>query len=131
MKQNPRFLFLFIALLPLLTFGQRQEIELFDLWYFDDEGKAFVSLSDIYYLSDNEDSMAIPDVNYDSIVNREYFVIDSNFRDRFFNETYVSKTDSLFIYGYASNSLLRFALSELPLVARMSAYGPYDEYAIE
>lgn len=114
-----------------------QDLQIFNLMYYEKDSTqslAFISLSEIYPLSENPDSLAIPDLSEREIgeaQNFEYFTLDSTYRKRFLAETNISETDKVFIYDYATNALQTFTVKNLTVVACMNIYGadwPYSQY---
>lgn len=100
----------------------------FDLFLIDDlEGNAnkevgFISLSDIYPLSDHPDSLAIPNLENDDKDSLQYFKLNSTYRKRFFAKTNISESDSVFIYDYSTDVLLSFPVRKLNVVAYLNIY---------
>lgn len=99
------------------------ELELFDLWKPDEDNRSgFISLSDIDHLSENEDSLAIPDVSEWSYAEAKYVQLDSKYRKRFLARTSISENDRVFIYNYASDLLVSVPVKELKVAACLSLY---------
>lgn len=117
-----------------------QNLALFELNQIEDstDTTAFVSLSDIYPLSENMDSLAIPDLsekNAQEADKFEYFKLGSEYRNRFLSRTRISESDKVFIYSYEKNILISFAVKNLNVVACLNIYGadwPYrqEDYMI-
>lgn len=108
----------------------RQSINIFTLAY--DNDVAFISLSEIYPLSDENDALAIPDKTEKGYTDARY-VLTSTYRARFFAQTGLAETDSVYIYDYAKNQLISFPVSQLQLIARLNLYaspeqGPFSQY---
>lgn len=82
----------------------------------------FVSLSDIYPLSEHPDSLAIPSLENVDNQNLQYFKLNSTYRKRFLSKTNISETDSAFIYDYSADELLSFPVSKLNTVAYLNTY---------
>jgi hypothetical protein len=98
-------------------------------WEKGTEEIAFVSLSEIYPLSNHPDSLAIPDISdmpYDSIRN---FKLTGKYRKQFFRETEISENDNIFIFNYSTGKLLSFPLRKLALVAALNAYTSENDAA--
>lgn len=108
------------------------EIELYQFYDLEENtGKkiAFVSLSDNYPLSDNEDSVAIP--NLDNIQDKkelEFFKLDKKYRKRFLERMGISESDSVFIYDYSTDILLSFEVKRLDVAANLSIYSYQEIY---
>lgn len=91
------------------------------------EQMGFISLSDIYPLSEHPDSLAIPDVSgkpFDSI---RCFKLDKEYRKRFLAETGISENDRVFIYDYAANVLVSFWVKKLNVVANLNGYASEED----
>ena len=82
----------------------------------------FISLSDIYPLSEHPDSLAIPSLENVDNQNLQYFKLNSIYRKRFLSKTNISETDSVFIYDYSKDALLYFSVKELNVVAYLNDY---------
>jgi hypothetical protein len=121
------FIFLLIAVNGLTNLFA-QDLQIFDIKYYEKDSTqsfAFISLSEIYPLSENPDSLAIPDLNEKQIEeepNFTYFKLDSIFRQRFLAATNISETDKVFIYDYSTNSLQTFKVKNLKVVAYLNIY---------
>lgn len=132
---------LFLVSFTGLTNLAAQDLQLFDLKYYEKDSSqsfAFISLSEIYPLNENADSLAIPDLKEKEIEQAPdfiYFKLDSTFRDRFLAATNISETDKVFIYDYSTEALQTFTVKNLKVVACLNIYGadwPYsqDDYMI-
>lgn len=82
----------------------------------------FISLSDIYPLSEHPDSLAIPSLENVDNQNLQYFKLNSIYRKRFLSKTNISETDSVFIYDYSTDALLSFSVKKLNVVAYLNIY---------
>lgn len=82
----------------------------------------FISLSDIYPLSEHPDSLAIPSLENVDNQNLQYFKLNSTYRKRFLSKTNISETDSVFIYDYSTDALLSFSVKKLNVVAYLNIY---------
>lgn len=113
-----------------------QTIRLFELQEYEDNKKqsvGFISVSDIYKLSDDPTAMAVTPYNEDA--DSQYKAITGEYRKRFFKNTGIKETDIVFIYNYARGKLYSFPVKQLPVVAYLSPYAtepPYvqDDYMI-
>ena len=107
--------------------SNRKDLNLFYLWEWDgSKGKNtyFVSLSDIYVLSENPDSLAIPNF-LDEGRDKEglsYFELIYIYRKRFLTNTKIAEEDSLFIFDYSTNALRSFQIKSLKVVAHSNIY---------
>jgi hypothetical protein len=87
----------------------------------------FISLSDIYTLSEHADSLAIPNLEDVNKNNLQYFKLSSEFRNRFLSRTKISKEDSVFIYDYSNDLLFSFPVKKLNVVAYLSVYADKND----
>lgn len=106
----------------------RQSINLFWLRLVEDKDVAFVSLSDIYYLSDHPDSTAVPDVKEKGYDAARYFKLEPEYRKRFLSKTGVTEADTVYVYDYTDNHLALFAVKELDVVAVVNNYAGTDDW---
>lgn len=110
-----------------LTFKiQAQELNLFSLSPTKQADKVFVSLSDIYPLSEHPDSLAIPDLSEkdaEQAKQYEYFKLDSTYRQRFLTKTKILETDKVYLCEYSKNKLASFSVRSLTVVACLNIYG--------
>lgn len=111
----------------------RQSINLFTLILPENENVAFVSLSDIYPLSEKSDSIAIPDIRIKGLEASRYFKLEGKYKERFYSETGITDTDSLFVYHYADNAYASFLARDLEVVAKINNYAsdsdwPFSHY---
>jgi len=124
----------FFAFFPLLLFTgslHAQEPVVYQLNQAENnrhEPAAFISLSDSYRLSDHPDSLAIPDLAGKTEEEAHYFKLEERYRNRFLSGTGISETDRVFIYDYAADKLVSFAVKELDVVASISPYTVSDEW---
>lgn len=131
-------LYFLLHLLFILTFKlNAQDLEIFYLNSHENINKetiTFVSLSDIYPLSDHQDSLAIPDLSEkgeEQAKQFESFRLSSKYRQQFLTRTKISETDKVFIYSYSKNKLISFPVSSLNVVACLNIYGadwPYSQF---
>lgn len=97
--------------------------QLYDLEESTGKKVGFISLSDIYPLSDHKDSLAIPDL--DNIRDKkelQYFVLSTKYRKRFLDKTGITESDSVFVYDYLADVLLSFPVKSLNVSANLNAY---------
>lgn len=87
----------------------------------------FISLSDSYTLSEHEDSLAVPTPEEMESQYLQYFPLATTYRNRFLDATNIAETDSVFIYDYATNVLLAFAVHDLKVVANLNMYTNAEE----
>lgn len=134
------------AWLLVLVFGQirglaAQDLRIFDLQQYEIDSAQyilFVSLSDIYPLSEHPDSLATPylgDYPLEAADQFSYFALVGHFRSRFLHATALSENDKLFVYDYQNDLLYTFILKSLTLKALLNPYAgdwPYaqDDYMI-
>ncbi len=138
---NKLFFILLLIVVNGLTNLTAQDFQIFELRYFENDSVqrlAFISLSEVYPLSDNPDSLAVPDLSnleIEAAPNFEYIKLDSIYRKRFLSGTNISETDKVYIYDYSIDALLSFKVKNLDVVAHLNTYGadwPYtqDDYMI-
>lgn len=100
----------------------------------DKSSVGFVSLSDVYALSEHEDSLAIPDLSEygeEKAMDYESFTLTPNYRQRFLNRTNIFESEKVFLYSFSKNKLISFKVSDLNVVAYLNIYGanwPYSQY---
>ncbi len=133
---------LFIALFAFFaSLSNAQEVQLFDLWMYSRENNntaAFISLSDIYILSQHPDSLAVPDlkdVPAEEESKWKYFKLESKYRKRFLSAAGISETDKIYVYDYSTGVIVSFAVKDVATVAALTVYSaswPYtqDDYHI-
>ena len=115
----------------------RDSISLFDLSeVIVDKGDTivFVSVSDIDALpgsidspADSVDRLVIPSLENKKPEETRYFILSTKYRKRLLAGTGISEADSLFIYDYSNDVLLRFPISMLNTVASLSPYEDKSE----
>ena len=134
---NKKLFILFLISFNELTNLAAQDLKIFNLQYYEEDSThsfSFISLSEIYPLSDNPDSLAIPDLREkenDEAPNFTYFKLDSTYRKRFLTATNISETDKVFIYDYSINALQTFTVKNLNVIACLNIYGadwPYSSH---
>ncbi|GAA3758929.1 oxidoreductase [Flavobacterium ginsengiterrae] len=119
--------------LPTDAQGIRKEsINLFILTPKDSSDIAFVSLSDIYP-GDDQDTLALPNIEKMGKHDAQYFTFEKNYRKRFLSKINVLETDSVFVYDYAKNKRVSFAVKNLKTAAMLNGYSigedwPYQNY---
>ena len=92
---------------------------------------ALLSMSDNYHLSENRDSLAIPDVEEIGKTNAKYIKLDSIFRTRFLDGLKIKENDKVYLYDYSTYKLKFFAVKDLEVAACLNLYGgywPYSQY---
>ncbi|WP_294963621.1 oxidoreductase [uncultured Flavobacterium sp.] len=113
--------------------SKKESIYLFNVIPKDSSDIAFVSLSDIYSNNDEKDTLVLPNIEKLGKYDAQYFTFDKNYRKRFLSKTNISETDSLFVYDYAKNKLVSFAVKNLKTAAMLNGYSsaedwPYHHY---
>lgn len=106
-------LFLFLS----VTFIKAQELRLFSIADAN-ENMLFISLSDIYPNSEQPDLKIIPDDK----LNLDHYILNAKFRKQFLTDTKIAETDSVFLYEYSTNKLVKFLVKNLNAVANLSPY---------
>lgn len=112
---------------------KKGSINLFTLIPKDSSDVVFVSLSDIYPINDEKDTLTLPNIEKLGKYNAQYFTFDKNYRKRFLSKTNISETDSVFVFDYAKNKLASFAVKNLKTAAMLNGYSseedwPYHSY---
>lgn len=110
---------------PIKPFIPPKNIILYSLTSFqrdNKENKVFISLSEIYPLSESASDKAMPSLEGKTAKGIEYFVLEGKYKKRFFNKTKLAKTDSLFIYDYANYNLVTIPIKDLKVAAFLSPY---------
>ncbi len=111
------------------TIYGRQSIDLFTLCPKDSSNIAFVSLSDIYPLhNEDSDTLALPDIKEKGIDSAQYFILEGKYRKRFLSGTKISETDSVFVYDYSKNNLVSFLVKDLKVAAIINVYVSSDDW---
>jgi len=115
--------FLLILCLAL----QSQELSLYRLDSFDkgnNEYADFVSLTDSYPFSDHPDSALIDEkyLGYNNFEITGYHVLSASKRGQFLKTLQISESDSLYIFLFASDTVVTFPVDELKLIAHLSQY---------
>lgn len=105
-----------------------QELRLFNYWYIEENNIGFISLSDIYTLSENPDSSSVPDIKELGVDQSLSIVLEAEYRKRFFEGTGVSESDNVYIYNYAENKLKTFEAKDLQVIALLDFYASIEEW---
>jgi hypothetical protein len=106
-----------------------QDLAVFSVYWLERSDIAFVSLSDIYLLEDDDSySLALPNIEEMGVDSAQYFVLEKRYRDRFLSETKISETDSVFIYDYSINKLVPIVVKNLKVVAMVTVYASERDY---
>ncbi|MGK4568715.1 hypothetical protein [Flavobacterium sp. 3HN19-14] len=87
----------------------------------------FISLSDIYPLSEHSNSLAIPGFENTGKNNLQYFKLDAKYRKRLLSKTKISETDSVFIYDYAKDVMRSFVVGKLNAIAYLNDYSDVND----
>jgi len=133
-QKMKRIIVIFNLMLYTLTSCSAQSIDLFYLVDLEENTSnkvGFISLSNIYPLSEHPDSLAIPYL--DTIENKnliQYFKLTEEYRKRFLTKSKISEADSVFIYDYSSDILRSFAVKNLNVAASLSIYRDINEYPL-
>jgi hypothetical protein len=125
---------------PVDDFESRADsISLFDLDLTENskgDSVGFVSVSDIDALPGNLDSpddsvtkLVIPNLDNKKPEDTRYLTLTSKYRKRLLTGTGISEADSLFVYDYVNDILLKFAIRSLDAVASLSIYEDASEGA--
>lgn len=97
----------------------------------DKHQAGFIPLSDDYRWSESHDSLAIEDeyLGMTKYENDNYHILSPNYRARFLSRKNINPGDSIFIYHVATDSLARYAVKDIPIVAFINPYG--TQYEVE
>lgn len=87
----------------------------------------FVSLSEIYPLSEHPDSLAISDKYLGSKKVVDNHTLDKKYSTRFLKSTGISETDNLYIYCYSLDTVITYQVKDLPVMAHLSPYTQVDQ----
>ncbi|WP_343695826.1 oxidoreductase [Flavobacterium sp.] len=107
---------------------KKESINLFTVMPKDSSEVAFVSLSDIYTIGDEKDTLALPNIQDMGPLEAQYFTFEKNYRKRLLSKTNISETDSMFVYDYAKNKLAVFPVKSLKTAAMLSLYSTEDDW---
>lgn len=107
---------------------KKESINLFTLMPKDSSDVAFVSLSDIYPVNDEKDTLVLPDIEKLGKYDTQYFTFDKNYRKRFLSKTHISETDSVFVFDYAKNKMASFAVKKLKTAAMLNVYSSGEDW---
>jgi len=94
------------------------------------ESIVFISVSEIYPLSEHPDSVAIPNLGGKGIKDIEYFTLEAIYKERFFHRTKIAKADKIFIYDYAADNLLVLPIKALKVIACLSPYANLEDESL-
>lgn len=83
---------------------------------------AFISVSEIYRISEHPDSLAIPDISEKTFEESQYLPLTGKYRNQFLTGTGISEQDQVFIFDYASGKQLSFPVQKLQVVACVDPY---------
>lgn len=97
----------------------------------DKHQAGFIPLSDDYRWSESPDSLAIEDeyLGMTKYENDNYHILSPKYRSRFLSRKNINPGDSIFIYHVATDSLARYAVKDIPIVAFINPYG--TQYEVE
>lgn len=114
-----------------------QELNIFQLTQYETSTKdtiAFISLSDVYILSEHPDSLATPDLSdkpEEEAPQNECFILTGEYRTRFLKGTGLNESDEVFYYSYLKNIFISYPVNKLKVIACLNIYGgtwPYTQY---
>lgn len=135
MKSYKPLSLLFIILLTISRLSA-QDPQIFTMVKYPTDSThfiSFISLSDVYPLSENPDSAALPDLSQLDESNAKAYTkikLDSLYRKRFLNGVHLTENDRVFIYDYSSDALLSYQVKKLNVIAVLNVYGgewPYQQ----
>lgn len=104
----------------------QQNLDIFSLtpvdWAIGAEDIAFISVSDIYPLSGNPDSLAVPELPEQPFEAIQYLVLTGQYRAQLLATTGISEHDKVFVFDYATGKQRTFPVSKLKAVACIDGY---------
>lgn len=107
---------------------KKESINLFTIMPKDSSDVAFVSLSDIYNISEGNTTPAMPAIETMDIISAQYFTLEKKYRKRFLSQTHISESDSVFVYDYAKNKLASFGVKNLKATALINGYSSSEDF---
>lgn len=107
---------------------KKGSINLFTLIPKDSSDVVFVSLSDIYPVNDEKDTLILPNIEKLGKYDAQYFTFDKNYRKRFLSKTNISETDSVFVFDYNKNKLVSFVVKNLKTAAMLNGYSSEEDW---
>ncbi|MCP2028035.1 hypothetical protein L1276_003203 [Flavobacterium sp. HSC-32F16] len=107
---------------------RKQSINLFTVMPKDSSDIAFISLSDVYSVGYEKDTLALPNVEKMGKENARYFTFGDIYRKRLLTGANISETDSVFIIDYAKNKRVSFAVKNLKTAAMLSLYSSGEDW---
>lgn len=116
--------------------AQSSDLQIFSLMkYTKSPGDTigFVSLSDIYSMSESPDSVPMPLINIgtdDRTQYPDFILLDSIYRSTFFKRTGVKNKHKIYICSYSLNKIISIPLNNTPLVACLNIYGAEQPYSV-
>jgi len=122
---------IFLLLFLIGSSMKAQDLNIFYLIPYEKTVKetvGFISLSDVYIISESPDSAAIPSMELLDTVQSKHFYLDSMYRKRFLEGTHISPTDSVFLYNYVNHLSASFSVKSLKVLAKLNDYRSADEY---
>lgn len=107
---------------------RKESINLFTLMPKDSSDVAFISLSDIYAVNSEKDTLALPNIEKMGKDEAQYFTFDKIYRKRLLTGTHISENDSVFIIDYAKNKRVSFAVKNLKTAAMLNLYSSGEDW---
>jgi len=116
---------------PLTLFSQQPGIFMLRSLDSDSAKTGFISLSDVYPLSEHPDSSAIPGAGEEEGLSAEQVSLTGKYRHMCLAKTGISESEKVYLYNYQTNRSLVLRVKDLPLIATMNIYGankPYTQF---
>jgi hypothetical protein len=120
-------LLLFVILFHLQSFAQSKQIEVFPLiehTLSNSQKIGFVSLSDVYNTENLKDSVRILPENPSDI---QRVPLTGNYRKRLLTGTKTSEQDTVYLYNYENNALVKIPVSALKTIAVINMYADLND----
>lgn len=101
---------------------------IYDLYTFetDDKEIVFMSLTDNFPWSQHKDSIVIAPDYLVSTDNAQTHKLDNIYRRNFLEILDISETDSVYVYDYSKNNIVKFKVKDLTIRAFVNPYGTSD-----
>lgn len=88
----------------------------------------FISLSDVYFLSDHPDSVALPDLSDLEFSQVQYLELSAPYRNTLLAKTKIAATDHVFMYDYVADVLTAFPVAGLKAIAIPNVYRTAEDW---
>ena len=95
------------------------KLNIFDMFDYEEDGVAFVSLSDIYPYKSKK--VVIPKNSGDEYNKLSYVILDK-YRENFLTNLKLNETDNLYLHDYLTGKTITLPVKDLKVVARINIY---------